>query len=118
MPVAHLAGVIAVAAGLSDRPVDVVAGKRPANQPSVGNAIDSEGTRPGRLGLLGIRSDDFQVRPGAEPEQRVVRPETNVLATSLGPDAEAFLQVGDCRGQIRGGVDEMVNQHLNLASIM
>src|SRR5215472_12489890 len=39
---------------------------------------------------------------GAQPD---------VLATSLGPYAQAFLQIGDRAGQVRGPVDEMIDQH-------
>jgi len=86
----------------------------PANQPAAGDAAGSKETRHGRPRLSGIRSDDLQVRPRAECEQRVVRAEADVLATSLGPDAEAFLHVADRCSELGGGVDEMVNQHLNL----
>jgi hypothetical protein len=37
-----------------DGRIDVVAGKRPADQAAAAYAIDAEGTRHGRLGLPGI----------------------------------------------------------------
>jgi hypothetical protein len=37
---------------------------------------------------------------------------TSVLATGLCPDAGALFHVGDRRGQVGGGVDQMVNQHV------
>jgi hypothetical protein len=40
-----------------------------------------------------------------------------VLATRLSPDAESFLQVGDRCGEVGGGVDEVVKQHVNLNSV-
>jgi hypothetical protein len=55
VPVGNLARVIAVAAGLGDRPIDVVAGKRPADQLAASDTLDPEGTRDGRLGLAWIR---------------------------------------------------------------
>jgi hypothetical protein len=35
----------------------------------------------------------------------------DVLATSLGPYAQAFLQIGNRAGQVGSPVDEMVDQH-------
>jgi len=37
--------------------------------------------------------------------------QTDVLATSLGPYAKTFLHIGNRTAQIRGPVDEMVDQH-------
>ena len=37
--------------------------------------------------------------------------QADVLATSLGPYAQAFLQIGNRAGQAGGPVDEMVDQH-------
>lgn len=91
MPVGHLACVIALAAGPGDGRVDVVAGERPADQAAAAEAIDAEGTRHGRLGLPGVGSDDLQIRLRAEREQRVVGAQPDVLASRLGPDAEALL---------------------------
>jgi hypothetical protein len=34
-----------------------------------------------------------------------------VPAAIAGPDAEAFLHVGDRRPEVRNGVDQVVNQH-------
>jgi hypothetical protein len=34
-----------------------------------------------------------------------------VLASHLGPDAEALLYLGDRCGQVRIGMDQVVNQH-------
>jgi hypothetical protein len=55
-----------VAAGLGDRPLDVVAGKRPADQFAAGDVLDSEGARDGRRGLVRVRGDDLQVGPAAQ----------------------------------------------------
>jgi hypothetical protein len=74
LPVGHLAWVIAVAACPGGGRVDVVAGKRPADQAAAAYAIDAEGTGNGRLGLPGIGRDDLQIRLRAEREQRVVVP--------------------------------------------
>ena len=46
------------------------------------------------LGLTAFAVLPDGTRLGAECEQRVVGAQTDVLATSLGPDAEAFLHVG------------------------
>ena len=108
---------MAAAAGLGGHLVDVIACECPANQPAVGDAVDSQGTRHGRLRLSGIGSDDLQVGPGTEREQRVVSAETDVLAAGLALDAEAFLQISDRSDEVGGGIDEVVNQHLNLTSI-
>jgi hypothetical protein len=37
-----------------------------------------------------------------------------MAATGLGPDTEAVFEVGDGRGEVGGGIDEVVNQHVNL----
>ena len=49
-----------MAAGPGDSRVDVVAGKRPANQPAVAYPVDAKGTRCGWLRLFGVRSDVAQ----------------------------------------------------------
>ena len=105
-----------MAAGLGDGAVDVVAGKRPADQLAAVDAPDSEGTRDGRLGLARIRRDDFQVGPGAEREQSVMRANTNMLAARPGLNTELAFQFGHRRTQIGSGINEVVNQHVNLSS--
>jgi hypothetical protein len=42
--------------------------------------------------------------------------ETNVLAACLGTNAEPTLQVGHCGGEVGHGVNDVVNQHMNLTS--
>src|SRR5580704_9284623 len=64
----RVAWVVAVVAGPGDGRVDVVVGKRPANQPGVTYAVDAEGARHGRLRLSGVGSDDLQIRLGAKRE--------------------------------------------------
>ena len=39
--------------------------------------------------------------------------QADVLATSLGPDAEAFLHAGDRGGKVGSRVDKMVNKMVN-----
>ena len=68
------------------------------------------------FGLPGVGRDDLQVRPGAEREQRVVSAESDVLAAGLRTDPEALFEVGDGHGEVGDGVDEVVNEHGNLAS--
>ena len=41
----------------------------------------------------------------------------DVLASGLGPDAEALLYVGDRCGEVGSGIDQVVNQHVILNSI-
>jgi hypothetical protein len=53
MPVDNLARVIDVAAGLGDGAVDVVAGKRPADQLAAVDAPDSKGRGTGGSGWSG-----------------------------------------------------------------
>ena len=117
LPVHHLAWVVAVAAGLSNRPVDVIACDRPTNQPAVGGSVDSKWTRYRRPRLLGIRSDDLQVRLRPKCKQGVTSTESYVAPTSLRPNTEVFLEVVDRSDEVGSGIDEMVNQHLNLNSI-
>ena len=61
--------------------------------------------------------DDLQVRLRPKCKQGVMSTETYVAPTSLRPNTEAFLQVVDCPDEVGSGIDEMVNQHLNLNSI-
>ena len=39
-----------------------------------------------------------------------------MLAACLGANAEPGLQVGHCYGEVRHGVNDVVNQHMNLTS--
>jgi hypothetical protein len=105
-----------MAASLGDRPIDVVAGQRPANQFAAGDAVDSEGTRKRPLGLIGVRSQDLEVCPRAKRKQRVVCAKTDVPAASLGTNAEPAFQISDGSSKVGGGVDEVVNLHVNLTS--
>jgi len=109
--VGYLTRVIAAAAGLGHRRVNIRAGNRPADQPTAADSIDAKRARHRRLCLTGIGSDDLQVGAGAEREQRIVGAQTDVLATSPGPYAKTFLHIANRTGQIRGPVDEMVDQH-------
>ena len=107
----HLPRVIAAGAGPGHRRVNISAGKRPAGQPAAAGPIGAGPARHKRRGLTGIGSDDLQVGAGAEREQRIVGAPTDVPATSLGPYPKTFLHLGNRTGQIRGPVDEMVDQH-------
>ena len=80
LPVAHLTWVVAVAAGLGHREIDVVTRERRAGQHAAGKVVYPKGSRPGGFGLPGVGRDDLQVRPRAEREQRVVSAEADVLA--------------------------------------
>jgi len=82
-----------------------------AGQPAAAGPIGAGPARHSRRGLTGIGSDDLQVGAGAEREQRIVGAPADVPATSLGPDPSTFLHLGNRTGQIRGPVDEMVDQH-------
>src|SRR6185437_4619518 len=112
LPVDYPAWVIAVTPGVGHGLIDVVARERPADQRAAGEIVDPEGTRYGGCGLPRVGRDDLQVRPGAEREQRIVRAEPSVAAAGLGPDSEAAFQIGDGGSEIRGGVNEMVDQHV------
>jgi hypothetical protein len=112
LPIGYRAWVIAVASCPGGGRVDVAAGQRPASQAAAAYAVKAEGPGHRRLGLPGVGRDDFQVRLGAEREQCVAGAQADVLASCPGPDAEALLCLGDGRGQVWGGVDQVVNQHL------
>ena len=93
------------------RRVDVMAGNRPAGQPTTADAVGAKRARRPWLGLPGIGSDDLQIGLRAESEQRVVGAQAGVLATGLGPDTQTLLHLSNCAGQVRSPVDEMVDQH-------
>src|SRR5690348_8328053 len=112
----YRAWVVALVLGLGHGLIDVIARERPAHQRAEGEAVEPERTRSGGCGLPRVGRDDLQVRPGAEREQRIVRAEPGVASADLGPDAEAVFQVGDRHGEIRGGIDEMVNQHVAIVA--
>jgi hypothetical protein len=116
LSIAYLTWVIAVTPGIGHRPVDVVAGERPAHEHAAAEVVDSKGSLHGGFGLSRVGSNDLQVRPGSEREQRVMRTESDVPATGPRTDPEAVFQVGDCRGELGDSVDDVVNQHVNLAS--
>ena len=46
-----------------------------------------------------------------------MRAQPDVLASCLGPDAEALLYLGDRCGKVGNGIDQVVNQHLILNPI-
>lgn len=96
--------------------LDVVAAKGPADQAAAGDAVDSIGTGVERLRLLGIWSDDLQIRPGAERKQSVVGSLTQVLAAPTGLNTEALLDVGNSGIEIRVGVDNVVDLSVSILS--
>src|ERR1700744_2300842 len=112
LPVCRLARVITVAAGTGDGCVNVGAANRPAGQAAAACPAGPEGTRHGRLGLIGIGRDDLQVRLGAKREQRVVGAEPDVLASRLRLTTGPLLYLGYRCGQVGNDIDQVVNQHL------
>src|SRR5690348_10347915 len=79
-------------------------------------------TEDGRTSLSGAstrtrgqrRPRSLQVCPRAEREQRVVGSNPDVLAARLGADTEMVFHIGDCYGEVRGGVAQVVDPHMHL----
>ena len=101
--------VVAGGPGRADLRLDVVRPKRPSGEAGLLQAVEAETPRRPWSRLGGVGSDDLEVGPASQTEQRVVGPPALVAPAGRGPDAEPGGEVVDARFEIGHRVDEVVD---------
>ncbi len=82
---------------------------RPCHEARCRQVIDAKPTRLIRLGLLGVGSEDLEVRRGTEGEHGVSSPLAGMLPTRCGSYTEPLLQLVNGRSEVRRSIDEVIN---------
>ena len=82
---------------------------RPCHEARRRQVIDAKPTRLIRLGLLGVGSEDLEVRRGAQGEYGVASPLTGMLPTRCGSYTERLFQLVNGRSEVRRCIDEVIN---------
>jgi len=105
----HLAQLDAVARGLLYQLFECPPIRDPCDELRLGEVVDAEWA--GLLGfrLVGVASDDFQIRRRPERDQRIPGATTGVWTSRDRPDTEELLDPVDAGLEIAGGVHQMIH---------
>ena len=82
---------------------------RPCHEARRRQVIDAKPTRLIRLGLLGVGSEDLEVRRWAEGEYGVASPLAWMLPTRCGSYTEPLFQLVNGRSEVWRCIDEVIN---------
>jgi hypothetical protein len=105
----HVADRYTAATRLVDDLRQVSALSGPRHQPRLLQLIDSKFPGTGRFALIGIGTNDLEVRRRTESDKRIACAFAWMLPAWRRLDSEHCLNVPDASSQIRCGVNEMID---------
>lgn len=81
----------------------------PCNQPRCSKLVDAETPRPDGLWLIWIRSNDFEVNPLAQTNQRIASASARVLTSRDRLDPEKSFDSLNSSRKIRCGINQVID---------